>query len=304
MSADASPLDESLAPPVSVVPPLDDDLPPAPRAAPPPPPPPPPPAVEPEAVDPFAAVGRKVAVVGFTPTRSQAPYDDPEWAVWGMNDLHAQPGVAASKFDAWFDLHDERTILSNAEHVRWLESGADGLPVLMWHPRPEWPTSCAFPREAIVSRYGRYFTNSVSWMLALAVDQVMAHATPEGDTVPEGAALGVFGVDMAQGTEYAAQRPSCEFFLGLASGLGFSITIPDTSDLLKAAGLYGYDEGAAALRARLEERNAHLRQALAEHEAQERAHHDAACQVRGAIENNDYVLAVWTQPAAKREGAS
>ena len=52
----------------------------------------------------------------------------------------------------------------------------------------------------------------------------------------------VYGVDMAVDTEYHHQRPSCEFFLGLAAGMGIKIFVPDTADLLKTRFLYGFDE--------------------------------------------------------------
>lgn len=43
-------------------------------------------------------------------------------------------------------------------------------------------------------------------------------------------------------SEYGPQRPSCEFFLGIAAGLGRRITIPDKADLLKTKFLYGFEE--------------------------------------------------------------
>ena len=77
--------------------------------------------------------------------------------------------------------------------------------------------------------FGNYFTNSVSYMIALAIKQ--------GATE-----IGCYGVDMATGSEYGPQRPSCEFFLGIAAGMGISITIPATADLLKTKFLYGFQE--------------------------------------------------------------
>jgi hypothetical protein len=43
-------------------------------------------------------------------------------------------------------------------------------------------------------------------------------------------------------SEYGPQRPSCEFFLGIAAGLGIRITIPPEADLLKTRFLYGFQE--------------------------------------------------------------
>ena len=72
--------------------------------------------------------------------------------------------------------------------------------------------------------------------------------------------IGVWGVDMAQGgafgqpSEYAEQRPSCEFWLGQAAGRGIYVYIPPASDLLKAAGLYGYEGDGSQMRMKIRHR--------------------------------------------------
>jgi hypothetical protein len=43
-------------------------------------------------------------------------------------------------------------------------------------------------------------------------------------------------------SEYGPQRPSCEYFLGIAVGLGIKIVIPKQMDLLKTKFLYGFGE--------------------------------------------------------------
>jgi hypothetical protein len=91
------------------------------------------------------------------------------------------------------------------------------------------PKSIPYPLEEITKSFGRYFTNSVSYMIALAIKQGYKE-------------IGCWGVDMATASEYGPQRPSCEFFLGIAAGLGIKITIPDQADLLKTRFLYGFEE--------------------------------------------------------------
>lgn len=234
----------------------------------------------------------KVAIVGYTSTRSLAPFGADGWEVWGMNNLHTMGDIDPSKFTAWFDLHPVASIREDAQHAAWLASGADGLPVYVWEPQPDWPTSVPFPREKMVASFGGYFTNSVSWMIALGITGIMERST--NGRAPAGAEVGVWGIDMAQGTEYAAQRPSCEFFLGLAAGLGIEVTLPEASDLLKTAELYGGTP--SGLQARLTQRDAELRQAIGE---AEHAHAEVTArlhQLRGALENNDYIRTVWTQP--------
>jgi len=42
--------------------------------------------------------------------------------------------------------------------------------------------------------------------------------------------------------EYAFQRPSCEYYIGIAQGRGINITIPDGSDLIKNRFIYGWQD--------------------------------------------------------------
>jgi len=85
-----------------------------------------------------------------------------------------------------------------------------------------------YPKEEIVRRFGNYFTNTISWMIALAIHK--GYKT-----------IGIFGVDMAVSSEYHHQRPSCEYFIGLARGMGINVILPDEADLLKARFLYGFE---------------------------------------------------------------
>ena len=243
---------------------------------------------------------RKIALVGFTASRGQAPYGDPDWEIWGLNNLHLQPDIDTSKFHRWFDLHPTHRIRQDKPHLEWLQAGADGLPVYAWEKQDDWPTSVEYPRRQIVEAFIPYFTNSVSWMLAAALLEVAPYA---GD----GAEVGVYGIDMAQGGadrpgEYQNQRPSCEFFLGIAAGKGIPFTIPEQSDLLKAASLYGA-EGGGALAVKMDARAQELQQRQGQIEAERaktaarlRELEDGLFQIRGALEDTQYYRGVWLQP--------
>ena len=49
---------------------------------------------------------KKVAIVGFADTRNQAPYNDPTFEIWGLNDLHSH----IPRYDRWFDIHTRENI--------------------------------------------------------------------------------------------------------------------------------------------------------------------------------------------------
>jgi hypothetical protein len=92
------------------------------------------------------------------------------------------------------------------------------------------PCSVPFPRKVLEEKYGAYFTNTISWEIALAT-----HIGVEE--------IHIYGVNMATDIEYQSQRPSCEYYIGLARGKGTKVYIPPESDLLKAFYSYGFEDG-------------------------------------------------------------
>ena len=89
--------------------------------------------------------------------------------------------------------------------------------------------SVKYPLKKVKSEFGDYLTNSISYMLALAILENFEE-------------IHLYGVNMSVNTEYSHQRPSCEYFLGIARGRGIKIHIPKESDLLKSNFLYGYEQ--------------------------------------------------------------
>lgn len=180
---------------------------------------------------------RKVAAVGFAEGhRDKAPFDSDEWEIWGLNQLHkAMPEV--QRWDRWFEIHDlsmyDEDTPDNIAHKKWLMS-FPGVVYLRPQDMGRYPipNAQAYPVEAVTDAFGRYFTNSISYMLALAI-------MLEPDTI------GLWGVDMAQdnlfNAEYSHQRPSCEYFLGVAAGAGIEVVLATGSDLLRASHMYGLE---------------------------------------------------------------
>lgn len=224
-----------------------------------------------------------VHIVGFAPSWSETPWDTPA-EKWGMNSLHHLAGD--KKWSAWFQLHDidKHHPADKTSHVKWLMES--GIPVYMWEHHIEkypLPNAVPYPRNEILEHFGtEYFTNSVSWMIAYAIYREYQN-------------IGVFGIDMAQDSEYMNQRPSCEFFLGYAVGKGLNVYIPPSSDLLKAPYQYGYQDG-DAFRVKLEARLEDLQKRLGEMENQRNQSQSVALQLMGAIEDTQYYLRAWSQP--------
>ena len=123
-------------------------------------------AVVPDAVDDSQPVvpGIKIAIVGFTSSNQLAPWDDPTFQIWLCNNLHQ---FVPDSWHRLYDLHDDETIKEDVPHEAFLRT--TNKPVYVFKPRPEWPTSVALPKDAAIETWGRYFTNSISWMTAHAM---------------------------------------------------------------------------------------------------------------------------------------
>ena len=88
--------------------------------------------------------------------------------------------------------------------------------------------------EEVNFREKVYFTNSMAYMIALIVyEKHLGHPWEQ---------IEFYGVHMAGGEEYAFERSCVEYWIGHAHAAGIRTVIPDDSDLLKSAYLYGYEE--------------------------------------------------------------
>lgn len=241
---------------------------------------------------------RKIAIVGYTTSANEAPYADDEWEIWGMNDLHMiqrasmdfKGAFEAGKFHVWFDLHvlDKQYQEDKAAHCAWLRTPRK-MPIVVWD-NDGLPENCvSYPLSEMLDKFGRYFTNTVSWQLAYAISLLAGI---------EGAEIGVYGVNMAIDEEYSSQKPSVEYFLGLARGMGIKVTIPETSDLLQTATLYGLEKDTSGerLRVRQQELIDQLNEVAAQLDHCLMMKH----KIEGALEQVRYELKIMHQPAMTR----
>lgn len=195
---------------------------------------------------------RKVCIVGFSETtRHLAPFSDPSFEFWGMNTLYEWL-PEAKKWDRWFDMHSREFIenwvaTQKPNHMAWL--AACRIPVYMQTQFPEIPSCIPYPLDAINKHFfadnptarrfdqkkgevpeNQYLTNTVAQMIALALF--------EGDV----GEIHIYGIDMVKDSEWGYQRPNCEYFIGLARGMGVKVVLPVEGALCKGQWLYGYQE--------------------------------------------------------------
>jgi hypothetical protein len=81
-----------------------------------------------------------------------------------------------------------------------------------------------YPFEEVAASIGiSYWNSSIAYAMAMAI-----HENAEE--------IGIFGVDMTGGDEYAYQRPNMEYLIGFARGKGIKVHIPQESALCKFVG--------------------------------------------------------------------
>ena len=234
----------------------------------------------------------KIAIVGYAPSsRMLAPYNDESWDIWGVNELY----MVAPRVDVLFELHHREWLTQkerNPDHLKWLKEAK--VPVMMLEHYADIPHSVPYPKDDIMRRFGGYFTNSISWMLALAI-----FAQP--------AEIGLWGVDMATTEEYQGQRPSVEFFVGWAKGAGIKVTVPPQCDLLKAAWLYGYqDREITQMCKKMKARIQELQSRAQQYQGQIQNLSSAMNQMLGAKDDVDYWMRTWVygEPLKGQEDVS
>lgn len=187
------------------------------------------------------------------------------------------------RWSRWFELH-----CFDTGRQRWRKEYCDWLMAcpgpLYTHARyPDIPHGEPFPFSRLLAKFGRYFTNSITWMVAHAID---IGATD----------IAIYGVDMAvsdpvrgNNGEYEHQRPSCEWILGWAMGAGINVTVPEESDLLKCNALYAYETHKGDLFAKLKAREAELAKRLREAESQAEQATRTQLHLQGALDDLRYM---------------
>ena len=163
---------------------------------------------------------RKIGIIGTADTsRDQAPWDDPEWELWGTpRDTEGWP-----HFKLLFEMHDilvVRQQFDAGKYPGYLERLQHiDQPIFMPAQCPEVPRSVTYPLDE-VTRVGRdYFHGTGAYQLAFAAWQ-LPHV------------VGLWGVDLAD-ERYGHQVACANYWLGQLDALGVAIVLPESCPLLK-----------------------------------------------------------------------
>lgn len=195
---------------------------------------------------------KKVAIVGFaSSSRMKAPFEDPEFEIWSVNQCYR----FLPRADRWFEIHNrpmfEADIVRDTDYVGWLRKCP--LPVYMIERFADIPNSVRYPVEQMSREYGvdfiadlktpvppptqmrfagdrwPYLTSTPAYMIALAIAEGFEE-------------IGVWGIDLVVGREYDYEKPCAEYLLGFARGRGIKVTLPQETALLKSRYIYGHPD--------------------------------------------------------------
>ena len=167
----------------------------------------------------------KVAIVGFAMSSAMAaPFDDPEFSIWGMNQLYRH----IPRADRWFEIHHNwhEHVVEGTDHEGWLRAFPG--PIYNAFRIPGIPHSIPFPIQDCINIGADYFTSSIAYMIALAMR--------DGFTT-----INLYGIDLVVGDEWDYQKPCAEFWLGIAQGRGLTVGLHANSALLKQSHRYGFE---------------------------------------------------------------
>lgn len=185
--------------------------------------------------------GKKVAIVGGARSRVRAPFDDDSWEVWAFSSLR----LPTPRITRWFEMHafdDLKSQLTKknakrrtyGEYMKFLQEL--DAPIYMQKAHDDFPKSVEYPLQTALDAFGRCFTSTASYLIALAILERF-------DTI------GVWGIHLTEKSVYARQRPGVEYLLGVAKERGIEVYLPPRCPLRiprrpvipATEVLYGYD---------------------------------------------------------------
>jgi len=231
---------------------------------------------------------KKIALLGTTPTRFQAPIEDDTWTLWTIG----PGGKDSHRWDALFEIHqvwpadfaDYLNDLSKVEppqkvismqpmpqliHNWAMEHASAEEPFEKWLEKIEgdWKANVVYPRSGIIEKYRRriWFSSSISWLLALAMEELHAH--------PGEKHMGLWGIDLESGEEYVSQWTGCAHLIDLAVMTGINVHLPHGTGLERDVNPYP-DRYETHLALTLEKKYKWLEGAV-EHQTQQLEEHKA-----------------------------
>lgn len=247
---------------------------------------------------PFSNAKHQQWMEGKVPT-TPPPFQDDGYEIWGCS-----PGfwAVAPRATRWFEVHrwEPGQAWFSPEYVQFLTNFKG--PVYTGARIPEIPNHVVYPLDEIEAEFSSYFlSSSLSLMLALAIKEIEKYRKVHPEHDPNEDVIGLWGVDMAAGEEWASQRPGCQFFILEAMRRGIGIYLPPESDLMRPMPVYGiseWDHNYIKLTTRAREINSMTQEA--QRIVQENTQRLAT--LAGESHMLDFFVKTWTSPYGMQHG--
>jgi len=180
---------------------------------------------------------KHVYLVGTGPKWETCPFDKETWGIAKLMMMNAIP----RRINRIFSMDDldhlqavRRGNFTKKEFVDWINTWKNvdgtGIQYISCRTHKEINNSVEFPMKEVVKRFKvPYFSNSIAYMVALALYEGYTH-------------ISTFGIAQAGTGEYAMERKCLEFWIGMAIGMGVIFNIRTPSSLLQndTGYMYGY----------------------------------------------------------------
>lgn len=225
---------------------------------------------------------KRVAILGTAPTMTAAPHDDERFEIWVCSPcldykMFSEDGARVSRI---FEMHSS-DYWDKPDILRRLNAPA--VPVFMLAQTDAVPKSVAYPSTDVLtlpngSRVNANFTNSIAYMIALAIHEG-AHE------------ISLFGVAMAAEEEYDNQRTSCAYWMAVADTLGIDTFVAEEigRTMVMPEYQYGYQSDSKLVMA-LKLRRDGMRNGIAKCEKDVQEAVGALERQRGAVGELDHII--------------
>ena len=191
-------------------------------------------------------MAKKICIIGTTPTRHLAPFNDPSWEIWTIG-----PGGREHPGHRWerlFEIHGAGRAHTwekgFGEYLNFLSQVKPPQQVVTIRPikdmildwgyqhgkTPEevtkevtgpWEANTVLDKDYLTGKYGRmWMSSTISYALAQAIEE---NATE----------ISIYGIDMEAGEEYVTQFAGARHLMDLARFIGISVTVPAWCGLLR-----------------------------------------------------------------------
>lgn len=182
-------------------------------------------------------MGKKwAAIVGQGATVAHAPFDDPDWEIWGM------AWIVHPRDTLLFDIHHPnfKDVEGKRQHINRhtpeyiAHVDGTGLPIIC-HPEAKFKNGIHFPYAEVQAMFPNrdVLESTVSYMMAYAMLKGYER-------------IGLWGCHFIGDMEYLYQLPSVTYLMGVADALGIDVYSAVGGPLMVSgytAGMYGIDQG-------------------------------------------------------------